>query len=1052
MQRINLNNRTSRINSISRLPHIRSGSKFSMLKKILNRKKGGSATSKPKKKKNPYLLLFKRIAIATSFVFLLAALAGSIVVAVWVSNISKDLPNPDNPFATVSQIGDSYVYAKQGDNFVQLRSFTGSESRDFVKIEDVPDYVKTAFVAAENKTFYEDKGVDLWAIFRSALGALQKQEIVGGGSTITQQVVKNTIEDLNQRSGSSRNLSIKLKEAILAIQIAQKYDKDQVLQLYINSIPFGSTFVGLKTAARAYFNKDVKDLTYAEAALLAGIPNEPSRLAPCEEGGVCYAVSRTDIYDTVNGKQVLANVNRQHGILDRMMEIADKLNQSQHFSIDKDKIKAAYDEPIHYNFAKTEYKAPHFTRNEGVVYNELKDKLKQMDKYKDYTDVQLDGVITSGGLRVYTTLDYEMQQKAEEEVSKIDNNTEKISGNLTSWDLFGAKNSSLISVSPKTGAVYAYVGSAGFDRNEGGKINGQVDMIQTPVPQGSSMKVANYMDLFIQKGAGPDSVLANFYPLYLDKNYAPKNFSVDRTQAIASTIRNNLNNSLNIPATQALMAGGVDNYANLVGKMGYNESEVQAVKDAGITATLGTARISPWSHAQLFQVMANSGVRQDLYTIDKISDRDGNVLYEHKTTSGTRVVDERYVYLMYDILKGYTTLTYPDGVRKYGYDCAGKTGTYSQDDNISGSSNHIVFWGFCPNLVTGMWAGNNDNSPLKTNAVGEKLGQTHWTTYMKAVLPKFPKDKFPPRPAGIVEKSICKDTGFLATADNPCEKVTGLFVEDNLPKTDDNHKKLTVTNCNGIVKLAGKADILSGNAHDEVFTRYESLTGNDFVQKQIDEYATKQGHPPPPTETCNDPHTTDGTIYTKVTSPADGTQYNAGDLITDITADTVADNANMKFYFDDTFITEVNSSPYKASFNIPGGATPGPHVIKAVATDKSGKTGTGTINIIVKSNSGNLDEVNVQITSPTDNAIVAHGNLTINGTVSDPYSRLNSIKFYGKKVSDGSITLIGNGNKDSGNNYHVNWTVNTLGQYEVYIVVSDGSLNKESGHIRFTVV
>jgi membrane peptidoglycan carboxypeptidase len=697
-----------------------------------------------------------------------------------------------------------------------------------------------------------------------------------------------------------------------------------------------------------------------------------------------------------------------------------------------------------------------------VVYNELKKILKTTEQYKDKTDKELDDVIKGDGLRVYTTMDYQMQQKAEEQVSKIDDNKEILSNKRTAWASFNAKNSSLISASPKTGAVYAYVGSAGFDRNDGGKINGQVDMVTTPVPQGSSMKLANYMNTFIQKNAGPQSVLVNYYPLQIVPNYAPKNFSIGDTPTIAMSIRNALNGSMNIPATQSMLAGGIDNYANLVEKMGYNESEVKDVRTAGITATLGAARVSMWSHAQLMQVLANGGVRQDLYTIERVTDISGNTLYEKKPNAGIKVVDERYTYLIYSIIKDYTTLTYPipNGIRNDGYDCAGKTGTYSMDDNAKGSSNHIVFWGFCPDLLTGMWAGHNDNSPLNNYAVGEQLGQTLWTKYMRQVLPKFPKNKFV-RPAGIVEKTVCSDTGFLATNENPCNKVTGLFVDGHLPKIDDNHKKLRVTNCAGTVKLASPADELAGAAFDQTFTKYETLTGSDFIQKQIDEIAkTKFNSPPPPTETCTDTHTSDGSLYTKILSPSEGTSYNAGDTF-DITANSVETSGSMKFYYDDIFITESFSAPFKGTFTIPQNTSAGSHVIKVIMTTPDGKSGVGLININVNNTvtlpptSTNFNNVNVAISSPANGTVFSRGNIDITAAVTDPDNAVQTITFYGRRNTDPNYAVIGTATKVVGtNSYTIKWNLNSpasIGQYEVYANVVNGSLTKDSGHIAITV-
>ncbi|MEI7603962.1 MAG: penicillin-binding protein [bacterium] len=1007
------------INTLYRNRKSREFYKFAMLKKIFGESKGDSKKLGKRKPRNPYIILLKRIAIVASFVFLLAILSGCIVAASYVAEVSKSLTtyNPNDPFSAISNIGDSIIYSS--DN-VELKRISGNESREFIKIEDVPDYVRAAFVAAEDKTFFQNKGVDPLGVVRAFINTVIKKEGTQGGSTITQQVVKVNMV------GDKQNIERKVKEMILSVQITKKFSKNEILQLYINSIPFGGTITGIKRAAKVYFNKDVKDLTYAEAALLAGIPQSPSTFAPTLENDPSNQQKQPD------GTMIPLNRIREKYVLDNMYEIADTLNKDQGYKLDQQKIKEAKDETITYNFAKNESKAPHFVQ---VVNQELKKLLKA--KYPEKTDSDIDGMINSGGLRVYTTLDWEMQAKAEEDTSKIDNTTDKWPGfNKTLWDLFGAKNAALISVSPKTGGVYAYVGSAGFDRNEGELINGQVDIIQSGVHMGSSMKVANYMNAFIQKGAGPESTVANINGLKIYPDYAPKNYSVVNRQTPSMPIREALNQSLNIPATQSMLIGGVDNYAELVGKMGYTDAEVARVKEMGVQSTLGSPEITPWSHAQLFQVVANGGVRKDLYTINKITDKDGNLIFQKTDDPGVRVVDEKYTYLMYDILKDYTTLSYVnngrrEGVRPFGYDCAGKTGTYAADDSISGSSSQIVFWGFCPDLVTGMWAGNNTlKVSLNKYAVGENLGQTLWTDYMKSVLPKFPKNKFV-RPAGVVTASICIDTGLIATNETQCEKGSGLFAQGNLPKVDDNHKKLRVTDCNGTLKLAGPADELAGKAYDKEFVKYETLTGSALIQKQIDAYVVeKMGLPLEPTETCNDPRTADGSILTKITSPANGTQFSAGDTI-QLTSSTIGTNGSIKYTFYTSFITEVKTSPYTASYLIPAGTLPGTYAIKAVYTDASGKTGQDIINVIVKA------AYDITITAPVNNASIAHSKVHIATTITDPNNQVTTVKFFASK-NGGATYQIGSTITKSGNTPFFDWdltTVTSVGTYVVYAEV-----------------
>ena len=389
--------------------------KFSIFKKILGKK------SVTKKVKNPYIIMLKRSMLAFSFVVLVAMLAGSVVAAFWVGDVLKSTANidPNDPFKQIANVGDSLIFAKDG---TELKRISGEETRDFIKIEDVPDYVRAAFIAAEDKNFFQNKGVDPVALVRAVVNTVFKKDSLQGGSTITQQVVKVNLV------GDEKSINRKLKELILAVQISNQYDKNEILQLYMNSIPFGSNIIGLKRAAKIYFSKDVKDLTYGEAALLAGIPNQPSLLAPAGFNSI------TDPMVTQpDGTQIPSNIARQRYVLQNMYEIADDLKSSQKYDLDKDKIKAAETDKIVYNYSKSDSRAPHFVQNGGIVYEEVKNILKGLPQYKDKTENEIDGIITSGGLRIYTTLDYDMQQKAEDRVKIIDDTTTAIPGSVCGY-------------------------------------------------------------------------------------------------------------------------------------------------------------------------------------------------------------------------------------------------------------------------------------------------------------------------------------------------------------------------------------------------------------------------------------------------------------------------------------------------------------------------------------------------------------------------------------------------------------------------------------------
>ena len=615
--------------------------------------------------------------------------------------------------------------------------------------------------------------------------------------------------------------------------------------------------------------------------------------------------------------------------------------------------------------------------------------------------------------------------------------------------VFGAHNASLISIETKTGAIRAYVGSKDFNANlPDGTLNGQVDTLsQSPgLSMGSSMKPFNYMSTFINTGLAPTAVWGNF-PIDFGGGYKPANFTLGDKPSVSVSTTFALDNSLNRPAVQALMTGGVDNYANLLGSMGYNDTEVNDIKTrAGLTATLGAVTVRPIDHAQAYQTLANGGLKKQIYSVERITDREGVQIYQKAPDPGVRVVDEKYPWLIYSILRSYPTVS---KCRSLGYDCAGKTGTndFSQEKGKIGWPTSVVFWGYTPDLVTGVMAYNSNNAALRVYAVGEKLGQFMWNPYMEQVLPKYTKDKFV-RPGGLVDKTICTDTGFLAVDPTLCPTGSGTFVDTQLAKQDANHFKLRVSDCNGAIKLASKADELAGVARDQIFVKFQSNTGSDYIQKQIDDYAQKNGYPAVPTDMCTDPRTTNGSIITKITSPAAGTSYNAGDNMS-ITVDTGASAGTATFYFDSTQINQSTTLPFAYTYVIPIGTASGAHVVKVVITDGAGHTGTDQITVNV------AGTVGISVTSPSGSTPRSL-TTTLVATVSDPGSLINNVKFYAKKPTDATFSLLGVGTKQANGTYTFKWDTLVLppgSGYQIYAVAYDGAngVLQQSATVTFTL-
>ncbi len=419
------------------------------------------------------------------------ALVGIGLIAALFIWYAKDLPSPDKINATMSA-QSTQIFDRNGKLLYEIH---GDQNRILADWSEIPDNVKHATVAIEDKNFYSEGGFSFTGIARAFLGVVTGDHALGGGSTITQQYVKLTL------LSNEYSLTRKIKEIILATEIDQRYKKDDILKMYLNEIPYGSNAYGIKVAAKTFFNEDLKDLDLAQSALLAALPNAPTYYSP-------YGSHLSDLMD------------RKDKILDLMAD--------QKY-ITTDQAKAAKAEKL--TFSNNPYgaiTAPHFVE---YVREQL------VAKYGEQ-------MVNEGGLKVYTTLDLTKQEYAEQ---AVDNNVDK---NLKSY---GATNAGLVAIDPKTGQILAMVGSRDYFNTS---IDGNVNVTLADRQPGSSFKPFAYATLFKQNNWGPGSII---YDLKTDfgGGYIPQNYSGSFWGPV--TIRTALQNSLNIPAVKTLYMAGIDN-------------------------------------------------------------------------------------------------------------------------------------------------------------------------------------------------------------------------------------------------------------------------------------------------------------------------------------------------------------------------------------------------------------------------------------------------------------------------------------------------------------
>lgn len=615
-------------------------------------------------------------------------LGGTIVIA-WVS---RDLPDPDR--LTDRHVAQSTkIYDRTGKHL--LYEIFASEKRTLIELEDVPERLIHAVLATEDTKFYEHKGIRPLSIARSVIyGIVGRGRVGGGASTLTQQLVKNAILT------NERTLTRKIKEIILSIRLEQKYTKKQILKIYFNEIPYGSTNYGVEAAAQSYFGKRARDLNLEEAATLAGLPRAPS-----------FYLQNSD-----------ALKRRRDFVLQRMFEEG---------YITEEEKQQTQSMPATLKQRFTDITAPHF-----VLY--VKEKLAEQFGAS---------LVDTGGLQVLTTLDYEKQKAAEEAVSS----TKAV------FTEAGANNASLVALDPKTGQVLAMVGSRSFFDDA---IDGQFNVATLGLRQpGSSFKPIVYAAAF-EKGYTPDTllfdVLTNFtVPESGQKDYKPVNY--DGKEHGVVTVRTALQGSMNIPSVQMLYLVGPNNAIQLAEKLGYT---TLSTGDFGLSLVLGGGEVKLIEHTAAYGVFANNGIRQPIAPILRVEDYTGDVLYEWKKGVGEKIFEEPVVATLSHVLSDDDARAFIFGAGGIltlpGRPVAAKTGTtnnYVDAWTI----------GYTPSLVAGVWAGNTDNTPLKPGFGGGKVAGTIWNKFMRTALADTPVEQFPIPPTNDATKPILRGSGGSIT-------------------------------------------------------------------------------------------------------------------------------------------------------------------------------------------------------------------------------------------------------------------------------------------------
>lgn len=639
-----------------------------------------------------------------NLVLLVVGFVALVSLYIW---ILKDLPSPTR--LASSEIPQSTQILDRNDKLL----FTIYKNKDqtFIPLSTVPKHLQEATIAIEDKNFYYHGAIDLKGISRAVVAILFHQRIEGG-STLTQQLVKNSL------LSPERTILRKVKEVILAFATEAVYSKNQILEMYLNQTPYGGTAWGVEAAAKTYFDKKAKDLTLAESALLAGLPEAPTTNSPF---GAYPDLAK-------KRQELVLNEMHQEGYI--TAEEADKAKK----------------ETLNYNKIANDIKAPHF-----VLY--VKDLLVQ--KYGLET-------VEEGGLRVKTTLDLDIQEYAQASVA----------AEINSLKGYHVTNGAAMVANPATGEIIAMVGSKDyFDAS----IDGNVNITVAQRQPGSSIKPMNYTVGLIKGYTAATPFIDNkiCFPNQGGQNYCPVNYD-GKFHGLIS-MRYALGNSINIPAVKMLKLNGLDAMIATSSAMGI--STFTDPSRYGLSLTLGGGEVTMVDMIQAYGVLANGGYKVNLTPFLKITDSQGKVLEEYKPPKspifGKRVLPEGVSFIMSDILSdnGARVMAFGENsqLRIPGKVVSAKTGTTNDyRDNWT--------FGYTPSFVVGAWVGNNDNSPMGYLASGITGAAPIWHDIMAYVLKDKPVENYY-RPPNVIQKAVCTTTGLPATTNNPCPTRMEYFVK-----------------------------------------------------------------------------------------------------------------------------------------------------------------------------------------------------------------------------------------------------------------------------------
>ncbi len=832
--------------------------------------------------------------------------------------------------------------------------------------------------------------MDYLGILKSLVQNFLHKEIVRGASTITQQLVKNTLlYDILGDEAYEQTYSRKIKEILITMQVEQTFTKDEILQMYMNEIPLGGVNYGFQAAANAYFDKDVSELTLAESALIAGLIQSPG------------------VYSPLYGTNPDLAEDRRTYVLDQMTKHTDLTG------IGDEDIDAARAEELVYSSKKIDITAPHF-----VFY------VKQLLEEEFGVDR-----VERGGLKVTTTLDSSLQDIAEEEVTNAVTNATK----------YNANNGAMVVLNPKNGQILAMVGSVDYWNTDDPRVDGNVNITISDRQMGSSVKPFVYLNA-ISKGYGPWLIAPDLDEISFG-TYDPVNW--DGKNLGLMTARKALVLSRNVPAVYTLQLGGIDGYVQLMEKLGV--TGISSKADYGLSLALGSAEMKLLEFTNAYATLANSGIKNNIVSILKVEDSDGTVLKEVTESEGTRVIDEKEAYLvnwMICDMQSFQDRTENAYFYINGKKLCGKTGT-------SNGPKDLVAFLYNQSLVVGAWNGNNNNEDMP-NAWASTVSLKMANSFFKRVINNYSEFSYS-RPAGVLTTSVCLDTGATPADGVECQKESTIYISGQGPQTD-NRKAIEVCAENGLVPDNLEAARKYGLTVTKTLlsTKLENTQQIDAYKKYLTGLeGSKYLFDTPATGSCTLPLGTDNAPVIEVYSPSASQQVVRGkNLEISGTVRYLESISEFKVQFDGSNISDASlnaDGTFVVNYFVPSDTVVADHTITVYVKDNYGKTNTQNVTVKVIDSSS---LISLSIASPSNGGTISSFPTTLVASVTG--GTVDQVTFSITKVG-GTNTEISDTDGNSGG-WSVSWPSSSgAGQYTISVKAKSGSTIISGNTITVTV-